>query len=141
MLRTLGIKPDFELATPGADIRFVHRRLADGDIFCVDNHASRPETVTTIFRVAGKEAELWHADSGKSEPASYDIAEDRTAVPLALGPHETVFVVFREPAHAPQRTVAAASETSLDCLAPCESIRSRRNRREEQSDIQAIRQI
>ena len=76
-LNMLGIQRDFEPATPGADMLFVHRRLPDGDIYYVDNRNDQPETLTVTFRVEGKEAELWHADSGKSEPASYRIAEGR----------------------------------------------------------------
>jgi hypothetical protein len=57
--------------------------------------------------------ELWHAETGKSEPASYTIANGRTTVPLHLEPWGAVFVVFRKPAAAPARTLPAIAESSL----------------------------
>jgi hypothetical protein len=106
-LKTLGVHPDFTASNAEADtdLLFVHRATTDADIYYVDNPTDRAKSVVATFRVAGREAELWHADSGASEPASYDIAEGRTTVPLTLGPYETVFVVFRNPAHATGRTV------------------------------------
>jgi hypothetical protein len=69
--------------------------------------------VDATFRVTRKEPELWHAETGKSEPASYKIAEDRTTVPLHLEPWGTVFVVFRKPAKATSRTLPKEVETQL----------------------------
>ena len=56
--------------------------------------------VDATFRVTGKEPELWYAETGTSEPASYSIADGRTTVPLHLEPWGTVFVVFRKAAKA-----------------------------------------
>jgi hypothetical protein len=49
-----------------------------------------------IFRVAGKAAELWHPETGKTEDVSFSISEDHTTVPLYLEPNDAVFVVFAE---------------------------------------------
>jgi hypothetical protein len=115
-LAALGIQPDFDIAKADADVRYVHRATSDTDIYYVDNRSDRPVSLTPTFRVAGREAELWHADSGVSEPASFSIANDRTTVPLALGPYETVFVVFRKPAASPSRTVKAQQEIVLSSV-------------------------
>ena len=40
--------------------------------------------------------ELWRAETGTTEPASFKIADGRTTVPLQLEPWGTVFVVFRQ---------------------------------------------
>jgi hypothetical protein len=61
--------------------------------------------------------ELWHADTGKIEPASYKSVNGRTTVPLYLDPWETVFVVFRHPAKAPARTLPAVVEKSIATIA------------------------
>jgi hypothetical protein len=37
------------------------------------------------------------AETGACEPVSYRIEGDRTFVPLALAPDESVYVVFRKP--------------------------------------------
>ncbi|HLG89578.1 MAG TPA: glycosyl hydrolase [Alphaproteobacteria bacterium] len=112
-LKALNVAPDFEPSKPDAGLSFVHRAVEDGDIYYVDNRTDVPESLTAAFRVTGKEAELWHADTGAAEPASYKVEGDRTGVPLTLGPHETVFVVFRKPTTLAERRLPAASETTL----------------------------
>src|SRR5206468_3967948 len=83
-LKALNIGPDFDYTKPASDSRilFAHRRLSDGEIYFVDNRNDHDETVNATFRVTGKDPELWYADTGKSEPASYNIAGGRTTVPL-----------------------------------------------------------
>jgi hypothetical protein len=105
-LASLGQAPDFDYAGD-AQLLFVHRRLADGDLYFVTNRAAQAVTTQARFNVRGKAAELWHADTGRAEPASYRSARDATTVPLALGPNESVFVVFRKPAKAPAMSVPA----------------------------------
>ena len=99
-LKALNVAPDFDHTKPQSDTRilFVHRKLADADIYFLDNRNDRDETVDASFRVTGKAPELWYAETGKSQPASYNIADGRTTVPLHLEPWGTVFVVFRKPA-------------------------------------------
>jgi hypothetical protein len=92
---------------------FVHRRLTDGDVYFVDNRSEHDETVDATFRVTGKQAELWHAETGKAEPASYTISETRTTVPLHLGPWGAVFVVFRKPANKPMRSIPKLIEKQV----------------------------
>jgi hypothetical protein len=111
----LKLAPDFDYTKPESDTRilFAHRKLADGDLYFVDNRNDRDETVDATFRVAGKAPELWRAETGTSEPASYNIAEDRTTVPLHLEPWGTVFVVFRKSTKAPSLTLPKVVETEL----------------------------
>ena len=91
----------------------MHRKLADGDIYFLDNRNDRDETLDASFRVTGKEAELWHADTGTTEPASFQIANSRTTVPLHLEPWGTVFVIFHKPAKTPSRSLPKTVETTL----------------------------
>ncbi len=111
----LGVKPDFEHSKPESDARilFVHRRLADGDLYFVDNRRNRDETVDATFRVTGMAPELWHAETGATEPASYAFADGRTTVPLHLEPWGAVFVVFRKPAAATSLTLPKAVEATV----------------------------
>jgi alpha-L-rhamnosidase/F5/8 type C domain len=115
LLPTLNISPDFEYTRPKTDtsILFLHRKLADGDIYFVDNRNDRDEVFDASFRVQGKAPELWHPDSGQIEPASYQSANGRTTVPLRLEPWGTIFVVFRHPANSPSRTTPAVVEQAL----------------------------
>jgi len=79
----------------------------------VDNRSDHGESLDATFRVAGKEPELWYAESGKSKPVSYKTAAGRTTVPLKLEPWGTVFVVFRKPTSQPTRTLPAETHTQL----------------------------
>ncbi|HZO92063.1 MAG TPA: glycosyl hydrolase [Chthonomonadaceae bacterium] len=114
-LTAMQVTPDFAYTRPESDtnLLFVHRRLADGDLYFVDNRNNRREVVDATFRVQGKAAELWHADTGKREPASYRMEGEGTTVPLRLDPYETVFVVFRKPTTEPARTLPTPTETPL----------------------------
>jgi hypothetical protein len=111
----LHVAPDFDYSKPENDARllFVHRKLPDGDLYFVDNRNDRDETVEASFRVTGKAPELWHADSGKIEPASFTIASGRTTVPLQLEPWGTVFVVFRKPTPETSHKLPKVAQTTL----------------------------
>ena len=115
VFNTLKVPPDFDYTKPASDTRilFVHRKLADGDLYFLDNRNERDETVDASFRVTGKVPELWHAETGESEPVSYKIADGRTTVPLHLEPWGAVFVVFRKAARENSRTLPKTTETQV----------------------------
>ncbi len=117
-LASLGAVPDFDYTKPAADtnLLFVHRRLADGDLYWVNNRNNRFETVEATFRVTGRAPELWRPVAGTMEPASYTITHGRTTVPLVLEPNDAVFVVFRKKASKPSRTLPAMVETQLTAV-------------------------
>jgi hypothetical protein len=112
VLSTLNVSPDFEYTKPQADtsVLFVHRKVADGDLYFVDNRNDRNESFDATFRITGKTAELWHPDTGLIEPVSYSSSNGRTTVPLHLEPWGTVFVVFRRASSGPSRTLPAVAE-------------------------------
>lgn len=118
-LGTLKVAPDFDYTKPQADteLAFVHRKLTDGELYWVSHRNPRSEEVEATFRVRGKAPELWHAETGKVEPASYRVLGDRIVVPLSLGASDAVFVVFRKPATATSRTIARLVETKLASVA------------------------
>jgi hypothetical protein len=114
-LSALKLAPDFDYSKPQSDtnIIFVHRKLADGDLYFVDNRNDREEQVDATFRITGKVAELWHAETGASEAVSYNIADGRTTVPLHLDPWGAVFVVFRKAAKTNSFTAPKLVETKV----------------------------
>jgi hypothetical protein len=114
-LKSIGVAPDarFIGETTDASILFVHRRLSDGDTYYLSNRENRTETVEAHFRVTGKAPELWHAETGTSEPASYRIEKGETVVPLTLDPDESVHIVFRTPAAAASRTVRTVTQSEV----------------------------
>jgi alpha-L-rhamnosidase len=97
VLAALNLPRDFEYnkPEPDADLMFLHRKLADGDFYFVDNRMDRAENVDATFRVDGKAPELWDPATGMRQPASYRIADGRTTVPVHFDPYGTTFVVFR----------------------------------------------
>jgi (4-O-methyl)-D-glucuronate---lignin esterase len=114
-LDAMQIRPDFDYSRsdPSMNLKFAHRKLEDGDIYFIDNRSDGPAQTEASFRVAGLVPELWYAESGNSEPASYVIANGRTTVPLKLEPWGTVFVVFRRPARGNSYVAPQATSTKL----------------------------
>jgi hypothetical protein len=118
VLASLGLPQDFEYSKPdsNADLMFLHRKLADGDLYFVDNRGDRAEDVTVTFRVAGKAPELWDAATGTTEPASYQTAQGRTTLPLHFDPFGAIFVVFRNPATSASRKRPEIAEAVVASL-------------------------
>ncbi len=108
------VAKDAEFAGPlDSEVSWIHRRTGDADVYFVANRTDRVQEIQSRFRVSGKEAEIWRPDTGIMEPAAYRTEENRTAVPLRLEPRESVFVVFRRPAAAPERTLPRISAALL----------------------------
>ena len=108
------IQKDFDYARGlDADVSWLHRRTPDADIYYVANTTDRAREFDARFRVAGREAELFHPDTGAVEPSDYTITGDRTVVPLRLVERESVFVVFRRTASAPSRTTPHATTATV----------------------------
>ena len=114
VLATDRVGPDVEYARAlDGDLAWIHRRTADADIYYLASSWDRPRDVDVRFRIAGREPEIWHPDAGTIEPASYDIAGDRTTVHLRLDERDALFVVFRRPAAAPTRALPRQTRTTL----------------------------
>ena len=116
-LKAMKIAPDFHYTGSDNRIEFVHRKLADGDLYFVDNRSDDSATVEASFRITGKAPQLWYAETGKTEPVSFTIADGQTKVPLKLEPWGTVFVVFRRPTSETSHTVPAVTETQVATVA------------------------
>jgi alpha-L-rhamnosidase len=118
VFKELGVIRDFDYSRAKTEggIQFVHRRLADGDAYFLDNRSNQDAHVDGYFRVTGKAPELWHAETGTGELASYSIDATRTTVPLRLEPWGTVFVVFRKDTQVASVQLPPVSETTLDTL-------------------------
>lgn len=115
---SLNIKPDFDYSREdmSSTVEFVHRKLTDGEIYFIDNRGDHDQAINAIFRVAGKQPELWRAETGTAEPVSYKIADGRTTVPLHLEPWGTVFVVFRKTTSQDSHTLPQITKTTLTTI-------------------------
>lgn len=114
----LKVEPDFAYSSGGKDaqVEFVHRKLARGDVYFVDNRSEEGRKIRATFRVIGSVPELWRAETGETEPVSFEIADGRTTVPLNLEPWGTVFVVFRNPTSKTSLTIPEVKETKVGTL-------------------------
>lgn len=92
-----GLKPDFECLEPArAPLDYIHRRDGQTDIYFVANLSSNRLNALCAFRVTGKAPELWLPDTGQIQTcARFDTDDQRTVVPVQLGPFGSIFVVFR----------------------------------------------
>jgi len=114
VLVSLSVPKDAEFAKAlDTEIVWTHRHTPDADIYYIANRTDAAQDVQARFRVTGREAELWHPDTGRIEPASYRIVENRTTVPLHFSPRQSVFVVFRRAASSPTRTLPQPAATTL----------------------------
>ena len=96
LLSKMGVPPDFESE---AGLRYTHRRDGETDIYFVANAEDSSFDTTCIFRVTGKQPELWDAISGKFRSLDeFRSAGGRTSVSLRFEPHQSFFIVFRNPA-------------------------------------------
>ncbi|MBD0294843.1 MAG: hypothetical protein ICV84_06535 [Flavisolibacter sp.] len=115
VLNDLKIQPDFSYTKPHdtTKLMFVHRKLANGDIYWVNNRTNDNQNLKATFRISGKAPQIWHPETGKAEPVSYSIANSMTTVDLALTPNDAVFVVFQLPATKTSLTLPAKTETEI----------------------------
>jgi alpha-L-rhamnosidase/Glycosyl hydrolases family 2, sugar binding domain len=115
VLAALHVPRDFEYTRPESDtdLMYVHRALADRDVYFIDNRRDREERVAATFRVEGKEPELWDAATGASLPVTYQIGGGRTTVSLDLDPYGSIFVIFHKPATTLSRQVPEPVEAVI----------------------------
>ncbi len=101
-LSILNIPPDCDAPdVKPRSLVWIHRAAANADLYFVANQRYRPETYTVAFRVTGRAPELWHPETGRTEPAPLWHEENgRTLVTMSLTAAESVFVVFRSPSSA-----------------------------------------
>lgn len=98
-LESAGVPPDFEYTglSPAGEIYWIHRKTEDADIYFVSSHWFPREKLECMFRVSGKQPELWDPVTGKIRDASaFHQRDGRTIVPLEFAPCGSVFVVFRK---------------------------------------------
>ncbi|HPA20204.1 MAG TPA: glycosyl hydrolase [Verrucomicrobiae bacterium] len=99
VLEKMGIQPDFAQRTRSGqpNLRYIHKRIGDADVYFVANRSPQPEQAVCSFRVTGKTPEIWDPTSGSTAAAtSWCFENGRTHVPISLDEAGSVFVVFRD---------------------------------------------
>ncbi len=103
------LQADVALAPATPDVGFVHRALADADIYFIANTSNRPHTFTASFRTPHRQAEYWDAFTGKTSPAGGE-----PILRLTLAPYESRVLVFTEHAAPENATATATNFPSID---------------------------
>ena len=99
VLKNHSVNPDFTYTTgDSTEMLFVHHTVGDGEFYWVNSRADKMENATLSFRISGKKPEIWHAETGVKEAASYQIVNGITNVNVTLSPHDAVFIVFHDEA-------------------------------------------
>ncbi len=113
VLANMGVAPDVTFSDAKADLKYVHRRLKDGDIYWIANQTDSNRQFTASFNVTGKKPQLWHADTGVREDVSYEMADGRTLVPLNMSAYDAVFVVMVDDTQTPKVTLPVPTEQQM----------------------------
>jgi len=95
--RADGLAPDIEFREPstGAQFDWIHRRVGAMEICFLSNQSTLDATAQVVFRVAGRQPELWDAVTGGiRDLPDYREEDGRTVVPLQFAPRQSWFVVF-----------------------------------------------
>lgn len=97
VLNDLHVKADMHVAL-GTPLLYIHRQMADADIYFLTNQSDSSINVPATFRVSGKQPELWNPVTGEVRSLP-DYRQDSTGteVPLQFQPSQSWFVVFRHP--------------------------------------------
>lgn len=95
-LEIMSMRPDWAWSGQGA-LAVLHRTTSQGEIYFLSNRSNAAATGTLELRVTGRTPEIWHADTGRTEPASYDMDDKATRIPLSLGKDDAIFIMLRRP--------------------------------------------
>jgi hypothetical protein len=94
VLAKRGIPPDFE---SDLALRYTHRKEGETEIYFIANPEDRPLSAHCIFRVSGKQPELWDPVQGKTRDLpGFAVKDGRTYIALQFEPHQSFFFVFRK---------------------------------------------
>lgn len=108
-LKQSRVLPDFESDGP---IRFTHRRDGETEVYFVANRESKGVDAKALFRVTGRQPELWDPMTGTTRALpQFTESDGRTTIPMRFEPAQSFFVVFRAPAR--QNDPTARNFTAL----------------------------
>ncbi len=108
VFRADGLPPDFDSEAP---LLWTHRVTDEAHAYFVSNQKPKEIVTTVTCRIDGLAPELWWPKSGRIEkPALYDVRDGTVRLPLHLGPHGSVFIVFRKAKAEADRIVSVSRD-------------------------------
>lgn len=99
-LRLLHTAQDFayEGLSDDGEIDWIHRKSGNMDIYFIASRWDTKEKITSTFRVAGMQPEIWNPVTGQIRNATaFQQVNGRTVIPLEFDPSGSLFIVFRYP--------------------------------------------
>lgn len=108
ILRQQNICPDFAFTAKNKDaiIHFIHRTVADDEVYFIANQRRRAERLTVTCRVSGKTPQLWNAETGTiSAPIDYETQDNTTTLNIDLPESGSIFIVFRDSPKNPESQI------------------------------------
>jgi hypothetical protein len=100
LLARFGLAPAFAYTSDDGQpcLDFNQRQDGDAEIYFIANWKEAAHRVECVFRVAGKQPELWNPVTGEIAPcAAYACKDGVTRLTLQLPPNGSMFVVFHKP--------------------------------------------
>ena len=114
VLAEMQVVPDFSFRSPNPKtaLNYIHRKMAEADIYFVANNYARHgiddfkyrenptlpdryELVDCTFRVTGKVPQQWNPKTGEIKPIlTYHEENGQTSIPIHLDPEGAVFIIF-----------------------------------------------
>lgn len=116
VLSELAVTPDFKPANVDTKMHYIHRAMADTDIYFISYQGDDTKMEDCFFRVTGRQPEFWNPLTGEIKPATLWQAEDNgTRVTIPLGQNSSLFVVFYRPTSLKEtKFIGISSDTLLD---------------------------
>lgn len=98
-LHQAGIRPDMGIVsgkTPTDKVYFAHRRLADADVYFINNHSPRPFKDEVVLRTSLSNASYWDPVTGKRYGLPARLVAEGLHVNIALLPGKSGFIVVSD---------------------------------------------
>lgn len=106
-----GLEKDVDLYGE-KEIAWTHRAGEEMDIYFISNQKEENRKLNISLRCAGKQPELWDPVTGEiKDIEKWRFENGRTHIHLELFPHQSVFIVFRNPTPHTQVDAVTASRT------------------------------
>lgn len=115
ILRAEQVAPDLQWDAPMAQLRYLHRRTDDADIYYVFNYSDQPRRARLDLRTSDRVPEIWDAMRGtRADAPMFERTPTGVSVPVQFEPWGSTFLVLRKPMAA--RWVVGTETAGLNLL-------------------------